>query len=84
MARTADMFAEPKPQRAKPRVMMHGDDYGYDGDITLGHMVCDKCGHVEGWLMFDNDTEAKRGVPCPQCNKRPNTEAKPTREAGSA
>ena len=72
MARTADMFAELKPPRQKPRVMMHGIDFGYDGDITLGHMVCDKCGHDDDWWMFDNDTEARRGVPCPNCNKPPN------------
>lgn len=69
MARTQDMFAELKPPRAKPRVMMHGVDFGYDGDITLGHMICSKCGHDGSWLMFDNDTDARRGTPCPMCNK---------------
>lgn len=63
-----DLFPGTKPPRAKPRVMMHGVDFGYDGDITLGHMVCGKCGHDDGWLMFDNDSEARRGAPCPKCN----------------
>lgn len=67
-ARIADLFPASKPPRAKPRVMMHGMDFGYDGDITLAHMVCPKCGHDEGWLMFDNDTDARRGAPCPKCN----------------
>lgn len=65
-----DLFPEAKKTRSKPRVMMHGDDFGYDGDITLAHMVCGKCGHIGGWLMFSNDTEARRGEPCPKCNTR--------------
>lgn len=63
-----DLFPGTKPPRAKRRVMMHGVDHGYDGDITLAHMVCGKCGHDADWLMFDNDSEARRGAPCPKCN----------------
>ena len=72
MARTADMISNLKPARARPRVMMHGVDFGYDGDITLSHMVCGKCGYDGNWLMFDNDTEARKGAPCPKCNEPPN------------
>ncbi|MEB1764625.1 hypothetical protein VDR48_19920 [Xanthomonas campestris pv. campestris] len=64
----ADLFPGTKPPRAKRRVMMHGDDFGYDGDITLAHMVCPKCGHCGDWMSFENDTEARRGSPCPVCN----------------
>ncbi|MBB5737169.1 hypothetical protein LL962_16620 [Xanthomonas sp. NCPPB 1067] len=64
----ADLFPGTKPARAKPRVMMHGDDFGYDGHITLAHMVCPKCGHCGDWMSFENDTEARRGHPCPICN----------------
>jgi len=67
-ARALDLFPGTKPPRAKPRVMMHGTDFGYDGDITIAHMVCPKCGHDADWLMFDNDTDARRGAPCPKCN----------------
>ena len=63
-----DLFPGTKPPRAKPRVMMHVVDFGYDGDITIGHMVCGKCGHDADWLMFDNDSEARHGAPCPKCN----------------
>lgn len=49
---------------------MHGTDFGYDGNITLGHMVCGKCGHDANWMMFANDSDARRGVPCPNCNVR--------------
>lgn len=71
MARTADMFQALKPPRAKPRVMMHGTDFGYDGDLTIAHMECPKCGHDGSWWNFVNDTEAKRGAPCPICNEDP-------------
>lgn len=67
-ARALDLFPGTKPPHSKPRVMMHGVDFGYDGDITLAHMVCPKCGHDAGWLMFDTDTDARRGAPCPKCN----------------
>lgn len=59
----ADLFPGTKPARAKPRVMMHGDDFGYDGDTTLAHMVCPKCGHCASWMKFDNDTEARHALP---------------------
>ncbi|WP_147309360.1 hypothetical protein [Xanthomonas campestris] len=64
----ADLFPCTKPARAKSRVMMHGDDFGYDGHITLAYVVCPKCGHCAGWMRFDNDTKARRGAPCPVCN----------------
>lgn len=69
MARTADMFQALKPPRAKPRVMMHGIEFGYDGEQTLGLMECSKCGYDGGWWNFANDSEAKRGAPCPVCNE---------------
>ncbi|MBS7545562.1 hypothetical protein [Ancylobacter oerskovii] len=65
------MFQALRPPRAKPRVMMHGTDFGYDGDRTIAHMECQKCGHDGSWWNFANDTEAKRGAPCPVCNKEP-------------
>lgn len=64
-----DLFPESKPPRSKPRVMMHGDDHGYSGDKPMAHMVCGKCGHVGGWLIFANESDAKRGEPCPKCNE---------------
>lgn len=63
-----DMFSQLKPKRKARRVMMHGVDFGYDGDWTLANMVCDKCGLEHGWVIFDCDSEAKRGMACPKCN----------------
>jgi hypothetical protein len=34
------MFAELKSPRAKPRMLMHGIDHGYDGELVLARMVC--------------------------------------------
>ena len=71
--RAGDMFPGTKPPRAKPRVMMKGVDHGLcDEDPNchfIGHMKCQRCGHDAGWMGFKNLTEAKRGYPCPECNK---------------
>lgn len=69
MKRALDLFPGTKPPRAKPRVMMHGVDFGYDGPWTLAHVVCGRCGHDGDWLIFDNDSDARRGAPCPACNE---------------
>ncbi len=64
----------PRPPRQKPRRLMHIDDVGGNGcDGLEGSEVmvtfrCDKCRFVSEWIICDNPTEAKRGVPCPRCN----------------
>ena len=75
MTTTLDMFAELKPLRAKPRVLMHVDDAG---EVSCGAgedlskpmciMRCRRCETVTDWLVFTNVTEAKRGIPCEKCN----------------
>ncbi len=64
-----DLFPGTKPPRAKPRVMMHFTDIGtgMGGDL-IATFECRKCGHESGWLICDNDTQVKRGEPCPKCN----------------
>jgi len=71
--RTPDMFPDLKPPRAKPRVLMHVCDADFcDEDPVrpeLCVMKCVKCGAETDWLSFRNVSEAKRGIPCPTCNK---------------
>lgn len=70
----ADLFEEVRPRR-KPRVMMHVVDAGCapGGDLHGDHdgiavFECRKCGHKTDWLGFRTVTEAKAGLPCPNCN----------------
>lgn len=57
----------PKLPRAKPRVMMHFNDAGHDGESALGNFQCDRCRFVAGWVRA-TETEMRRGIPCPNCN----------------
>lgn len=69
---TPDLFADTKPRR-KPRVLMHVCDSGvpsYADDYNRESMVlfkCGRCGHESEWVQM-LDSEARRGVPCPNCN----------------
>ena len=65
-----------KPERAKPRVLMHVCDAGdvphgaaEDLGKPLCKMRCKKCGIETDWLIFETVTAAKRGIPCETCNK---------------
>ncbi len=71
--RTPDLFPGTKP-RAQPRKLMHvcdasgcGDE---DGSGALVRMRCTRCGAETGWITLPTVTEAKRGIPCEQCNRR--------------
>lgn len=73
-----DLFPETirKPERAKPRALMHVCDAGNvehgkreDLGKPLCKMRCSKCGAESDWLIFNTITEAKRGIPCEACNK---------------
>lgn len=75
MTKQIDMFEALRPPRAKPRVLMHVSDAGqvHCGDQEdLGkpmcRMRCRRCEHETGWLVFENLTQAKRGIPCPNCS----------------
>lgn len=64
MARTPDMFE--KLPRRKARVLMHVADAGQD----MIRFECYVCGHDTGWIPDEiTITDAKRGIPCPECNK---------------
>lgn len=69
MASQPDMFPTAKPPRAKPRVLMHFTDAGYSSCGTMATFKCDRCGYESEWMDCRNDTEVKRGLPCPNCNK---------------
>lgn len=71
MSKTLHLFPLPKKKR---RVIMHFIDAGVspylNGDLCA-EFECKKCGHKSGWQHgFKNVTEIKRGIPCPECNKR--------------
>ncbi|GAB6043319.1 hypothetical protein [Endothiovibrio diazotrophicus] len=63
-----DLFADTehaRPPRKKPRVMAHVSVAAID----VIEFECLQCGWSSGWLEFDMTiTEAKRGIPCPNCN----------------
>ncbi len=62
-----------KPPRQKPRVMAHVADAGVDSIC----FECPQCGWESGWIDYDFSlTEAKRGIPCENCNKESNHEQK--------
>jgi hypothetical protein len=75
--RTKDLFsgtAFSKPKR-KRRRLAHFCDVGnvQCGDAEdlgkpLAEMLCPRCGWKSDWLIFENDSEVKRGIPCPICN----------------
>jgi hypothetical protein len=73
--RQLDMFENLRPPRAKPRILMHVTDAGQvhcgreeDLGKPLCRMRCTRCAAESEWLVFDTVTEAKRGIPCPNCN----------------
>jgi hypothetical protein len=64
-----DLFPEtiePKPPRAKPRFLMHVSDSGQG----FYQFTCKKCLTESDWLIVDTVGEAKRGLPCPNCNEQ--------------
>lgn len=72
----ADLFGYEKPRQSR-RVIMRAIDAGQAGYLmpgwetsSGGHFVCDRCGHDDDWTFNLNMTAIKRGLPCPECNKR--------------
>ncbi len=72
-----DLFPETLPKRAKHRVLMHVSDAGQvsfgdpkDFGKPLCKMSCSRCGAESDYLIFENVTEAKRGIPCDVCNPK--------------
>lgn len=64
-ARQTEMFAKPRQPR---RVLMHVVDAGVaPSGKHIAHFKC-RCGYDGDWWEIDSVSEAKRGLPCPQCN----------------
>lgn len=63
MARTAEMFAKP------PRIKrMHVIDAGHIEGERAARFYCERCETETGWYACGL-TEARRGIPCPECNE---------------
>ena len=68
--KSPDLFPETKPPRQAPRKLMHVcDAYGDGPDDNHVRFHCARCGHESDWIDGLTVTEAKRGMPCPECNK---------------
>jgi DNA-directed RNA polymerase subunit RPC12/RpoP len=74
-----DLFAELKPARKAPQKLMHVLDV--DGSCCCDESPspvkykCPRCGHETDWIEPRTVTEAKRGIPCPVCNAKPEQKA---------
>ena len=66
MARTIEMFEKP---RQTPRTLAWPIDHGEGaGKGYTAHFECRKCGWSQ-WLSECTKTQARKGVPCPNCNE---------------
>lgn len=64
-----DLFTAEQAPRSPNIKRMHVVDAG--SDFGHVHMVCTHCGYDDGWQMkLETLTQLKRGLPCPQCNKK--------------
>lgn len=74
MRQSETLFEIPPKPRSKPRKLMHVSDAGDCGGCTDGEtdvvFTCRRCGYESEWIRMRTVTEAKRGLPCPKCNKK--------------
>lgn len=65
--------------RTPRKIRMHVMDAGGGCCLEPGQVdvryKCDKCGVETGWENAASITEARRGIPCPNCNKEGRDEA---------
>lgn len=55
----------------RPRlVRMHVFDAFGDNGEDVCRFRCNRCGHETDWIRVRTTTEARRGLPCPDCNGR--------------
>lgn len=60
----------PSGPRAAPVKRMHVVDAGtFPDGSRAAEFQCARCGHASGWQRIDTVTKAKRGIPCPRCNR---------------
>jgi len=64
--------APPAPRVTRMRVIDAGHGSGSE---QLVHYRCWRCGHDAGWWTYDTVSAAKRGAPCPDCNRGTGTVA---------
>lgn len=58
--------------RSRPRrkFVMHVHDAGNaEEGAIIAQFRCKRCGHETDWLVCETLTEARKGIPCPLCNK---------------
>lgn len=67
MSANQQLFSAPKPPRRKPRVLMHFTDVGFS-NTQIATFKCRRCEHQSDWVPA-TDTEVRRGIACPVCNK---------------
>ncbi len=66
MPRQGELLDKPKISR---RVIAHAIDAGhYPDGSQAAQFACRRCAWVQ-WMRVKNVSEAKRGYPCPNCNK---------------
>lgn len=64
------LFVVPKRERQLRRNLMRVIDAGpAEYGVDRVHLRCGRCGHDAGWVLMRRG-QAKRGVPCPKCNKQ--------------
>ena len=69
--RQTSFLLQDSPIRRPQRRLMHVTDAG-DGSSFGCETICTfrcRCGYESDWIPLKNITEAKRGLPCPACNK---------------
>ena len=69
-ARQGELLSKPK-HRIRGQLMHVCDAGGGCENGLIVQMRCTRCGYESGWLQFDTVTEAKRGLPCPECAATP-------------
>ena len=71
MSHLFDKTEPPKPRQPRRR-LMHVVDAGDGSEFgveTICVFRCRECDHTTEWTPVKSTTEAKRGIPCPKCNR---------------
>ena len=67
VARQYELFKKPKIKRIK-RARVSDAGEGMKGYPYGAEFTCCRCDWESEWLCFDNITEIRRGIACPNCN----------------
>ena len=66
---TPELFPETKVRRIPRKLMVVQDAWGDGPEDQHVSFRCPRCGHETDWIDGLTITAAKRGIPCPECNK---------------